>query len=141
MKLTKIDLSQIVAVGHNKDQLGLIIDRGSEIEYIEVPAPKAAYYGLQEVSNFINARAITASDQDPLLLKDAQPLDRCEESRFLSDSEDDQETECLIELDRSQQDNSEYYSIDLEDQEPFNDTSPCDQLLSFRVPGYSLSTD
>lgn len=40
MKLTKIDLSRIVAAGHNGVQLGLLIDRGEEIEYIEIPRRK-----------------------------------------------------------------------------------------------------
>ncbi len=65
MKLTKIDLSQIVAVGHNNGQLGLLIDRGEEIDYIEIPAPKVAYDGLQSVSNFANNRAILGGEQDP----------------------------------------------------------------------------
>ncbi len=46
MRLTKIDLSNLVAVGHQDGQLGLLIDRGDEIEYLEIPAPEAAYEGL-----------------------------------------------------------------------------------------------
>ena len=51
MRLSKIDLSKIVAVGHSDGYLGLLIDRGEEVEYIEIPAPNAAYQGLQQVNS------------------------------------------------------------------------------------------
>lgn len=51
MRLSKIDLSNIVAVGHADGYLSLLVDRGDEIEYIEIPAPFAAYQGLQQVSS------------------------------------------------------------------------------------------
>lgn len=51
MRLSKIDLSNIVAVGHCDGYLGLLIDRGEEVEYIEIPAPNAAYQGLQQVNS------------------------------------------------------------------------------------------
>lgn len=50
MKLTKLDLSNIVAVGHANGQLGLLIDRGETIDFVEVVAPEAAYHGLQQVA-------------------------------------------------------------------------------------------
>lgn len=50
MRLSKIDLSKIVAVGHSDGYLGLLIDRGEEVEYIEITAPNAAYQGLQQVN-------------------------------------------------------------------------------------------
>jgi hypothetical protein len=46
MKLNKIDLKNIIAVGHDQDQLALLIDRGNAIEYLEIPPPRAAYEGL-----------------------------------------------------------------------------------------------
>ncbi|WP_157871820.1 hypothetical protein [Gloeothece verrucosa] len=54
MKLSKIDLSNIVAINHSQDKLGLLIDRGSEVEYLEIPAPRAAYQGLNQVANLAN---------------------------------------------------------------------------------------
>lgn len=50
MRLAKIDLRNIVAIGHDNDRLGLLIDRGEAIEYLELPAPRAAYDGLQVVA-------------------------------------------------------------------------------------------
>lgn len=54
MKLSKIDLSNIVAVGHAEGHLGLLIDKGDEVEYIEIAAPEAAYHGLQQVAFIAN---------------------------------------------------------------------------------------
>ncbi|HLO50088.1 MAG TPA: KTSC domain-containing protein [Kamptonema sp.] len=54
MKLTKIDLSNIVGVGHSNGQLGLLIDRGDQVEYIEIDAPEAALQGLQQVAFIAN---------------------------------------------------------------------------------------
>ena len=54
MKLSKIDLSNVLAVGHSNGQLGLLIDRDSEIEFIEIAAPEAAMHGLQMVDFIAN---------------------------------------------------------------------------------------
>ena len=53
MKLTKIDLKNLVAVGHQNGALGLLIDRGDEIEYVEVPAPEVACDGLTRVAELV----------------------------------------------------------------------------------------
>jgi hypothetical protein len=47
MRLNKLDLSKILAISHDDDCLGLVIDRGDSLEVIEIPAPRAAYEGLQ----------------------------------------------------------------------------------------------
>jgi hypothetical protein len=54
MKLTKVDLSSIVAIGHTGNQLGVLIDRGQELEYIEIEAPANAYQGLQQIAYIAN---------------------------------------------------------------------------------------
>ena len=69
MRLSKIDLSSIVAVGHSDGNLGLLIDRGEEIEYIEVSAPKAAYQGLQEVSSLAAPESVLPPAQKQLLMQ------------------------------------------------------------------------
>ncbi|AFY96503.1 KTSC domain-containing protein [Chamaesiphon minutus] len=53
MKLSKIDLSSLKAIAHDDDGLKLIIEREDEIEYIEIPAPLAAYEGLQLLDRII----------------------------------------------------------------------------------------
>jgi hypothetical protein len=64
MKLSKIDLSSVLAIAHSNGQLGLLLDRGSEIELIEIPAPVQAYEGLQQLSNTI---ADLESEEIPML--------------------------------------------------------------------------
>ncbi|MGB3403641.1 MAG: KTSC domain-containing protein [Microcoleaceae cyanobacterium] len=54
MKLNKIDLKNVIAAGHNQEDLVLLIDRGNEIEYLEISAPQAAYEGLQQVADYAN---------------------------------------------------------------------------------------
>ncbi|MDY7023418.1 MAG: hypothetical protein SWJ54_19040 [Cyanobacteriota bacterium] len=140
MKLRKIDLSQIIAVGHNEGQLGLLIDRGEAIEYIEIPAPKVAYDGLQYVSNFANNSVVPELDRDPTPLRGVLPSRLSRERRFLSEQKDDEETECVIELECCDAGNSEYYPINLEEAEFSDEASSCDQLLNFQVPGYSFDS-
>jgi hypothetical protein len=79
MKLSKIDLSNVLAVGHSNGQLGLLIDRDSEIEFIEIAAPEAAMHGLQmvdliantdsaELSAGIESTEIASSDESITML-------------------------------------------------------------------------
>jgi hypothetical protein len=53
MKLSKIDLSKLLAISHDDDHLGLVVDRGDCLEVIEIPAPPAAYAGLLELDGLI----------------------------------------------------------------------------------------
>lgn len=51
MKLSKIDLSGIKAVGYSDEKLGLIVNKDEDIEYLEVPAPEQAYDGLKQIES------------------------------------------------------------------------------------------
>ena len=53
MKLSKIDLSSLKAIAHDECVLKLIIEREDEIELVEIPAPLAAYEGLQLLDRVI----------------------------------------------------------------------------------------
>ncbi|MGK7890822.1 MAG: KTSC domain-containing protein [Leptolyngbyaceae cyanobacterium] len=56
MKLSKVNLSDLVAIAHDEDfQLGLLLDRGDDLEYVEIPAPVEAYDGLQTLDEAIGA--------------------------------------------------------------------------------------
>jgi hypothetical protein len=57
MKLSKIDLSSLKAIAHDDNGLKLLIEREDEIEYIEIPAPLAAYEGLQLLDRIIASNA------------------------------------------------------------------------------------
>ncbi|MEH2164571.1 MAG: KTSC domain-containing protein [Nostoc sp.] len=53
MRLSKVDLSSLVAIAHSDGYLQLLLDRGDELEFLEIPAPIQAYEGLQELSEAI----------------------------------------------------------------------------------------
>ncbi|MEH2350403.1 MAG: KTSC domain-containing protein [Nostoc sp.] len=53
MKLSKVDLSSLVAIAHSDGYLQLLLDRGDELEFLEIPAPIQAYEGLQELNEAI----------------------------------------------------------------------------------------
>jgi hypothetical protein len=55
MRLAKIDLSNLVAISHDDDYLGLVIDRGDSLDVVEIPAPVAAYEGLQQLDAIVSA--------------------------------------------------------------------------------------
>jgi hypothetical protein len=57
MKLSKIDLSSLKAIAHDERGLKLIIERDDEIELVEIPAPLAAYEGLQLLDRVIASNA------------------------------------------------------------------------------------
>jgi hypothetical protein len=60
MKLSKIDLSSLKAIAHDDGGLKLIIERDDEIELVEIPAPLAAYEGLQLLDRIISANPAIA---------------------------------------------------------------------------------
>lgn len=75
MKLSKVNLSELVAIAHDEDfHLGLLLDRGDALEYVEIPAPVEAYDGLQELDAVIGAArpAFPVSTQ-PASLPPAKP--------------------------------------------------------------------
>jgi KTSC domain len=64
MRLSKIDLSSLKAIAHSDDCLALLVDRGDEIECIEIPAPLAAYEGLQQLDRIIASPAELAPERE-----------------------------------------------------------------------------
>ncbi|MBD2453842.1 KTSC domain-containing protein [Nostoc sp. FACHB-87] len=53
MKLSKIDLSSLVGIAHSDGYLQLLLDRGDELEFLEIPAPVQAYEGLQHLNEIV----------------------------------------------------------------------------------------
>jgi hypothetical protein len=74
MKLNKINLKNVIAVGHEPDRLALLIDRGNAIEYLEIPAPRAAYEGLQQVADYINEVSLSGQIEPPQFPLRPQPI-------------------------------------------------------------------
>ncbi|MDJ0708511.1 MAG: KTSC domain-containing protein [Leptolyngbyaceae cyanobacterium MO_188.B28] len=61
MHYSKIDLSKIVAVGHNDEYLEVLLDQGDSIECVEIPAPIEAYEGLQDLNDIIAEETLSLS--------------------------------------------------------------------------------
>jgi hypothetical protein len=61
-------------VGHDPDQLALLIDRGNAIEYLEIPSPRGAYEGLQQVADYINNISLLGEIEPPQLPVKRQPI-------------------------------------------------------------------
>lgn len=53
MKLSKLDLGGVVAVAHANGQLQLLLNRGDELELLEIPAPVQAFEGLQQLNTIV----------------------------------------------------------------------------------------
>lgn len=73
MKLSKVDLSNLLAIAHDDNQLGLVIDRGDSLEIVKIPAPLAAYEGLCQLDAIVAADAISPATVDFNQLPGVQP--------------------------------------------------------------------
>lgn len=69
MKLSKLDLSNVVAIAHSQGHLQLLLDLGNELEFIEIPAPVAAFEGLQHLNEIVaDAKDLPAYEQSIAML-------------------------------------------------------------------------
>jgi KTSC domain len=67
MKLSKIDLSSLKAIAHDDDGLKLIVERNdNELELVEIPAPLAAYEGLQLLNAIVSEPHYLEPAADPI---------------------------------------------------------------------------
>jgi hypothetical protein len=68
MKLSKVDLSSLVAIAHFDGYLQLLLDRGDELEFLEIPAPIQAYEGLQELNEAIAQTPALPCEEEPIAM-------------------------------------------------------------------------
>jgi hypothetical protein len=68
MKLSKLDLSNILAVGHADGYLQLVLDRGEELEIVEIPAPIQAYEGLQQLNELAAQTPALPCEPEPIAM-------------------------------------------------------------------------
>jgi len=68
MKLSKVDLSSVVAIAHSDGYLQLLLDRGEELEFLEVPAPVEAYEGLQHLNEIVAETAALPIIEEPIAM-------------------------------------------------------------------------
>ncbi|MGC9524232.1 MAG: KTSC domain-containing protein [Limnospira sp.] len=98
MKLTKIDLKNLVAVGHQNGTLGLLIDRGEEIEYVEVRAPEVAYEGLAQVAELAGDEPSQLSGWEDAIapLQEAELMTLLPFNSLIVTPEEDDESEVVL---------------------------------------------
>jgi hypothetical protein len=53
MKLSRLNLGSVIAVAHTDGHLQLLLDRGDELELLEIPAPEAAFEGLRQLNEIV----------------------------------------------------------------------------------------
>ncbi|MBD2564250.1 MULTISPECIES: KTSC domain-containing protein [Nostoc] len=68
MKLSKVDLSSLIAIAHSDGYLQLLLDRGDELEFLEIPAPIQAYEGLQELNEVIAETTALPFEEEPIVM-------------------------------------------------------------------------
>ncbi|MDZ8187850.1 MAG: KTSC domain-containing protein [Nostoc sp. ChiSLP02] len=68
MRLSKVDLSSLVAIAHSDGYLQLLLDRGHELEFLGIPAPIQAYEGLQELSEVIAETAALPFEEESIAM-------------------------------------------------------------------------
>jgi KTSC domain len=68
MKLSKVDLSNLVAIAHSDGYLQLLLDRGDELEFLEIPAPVQAYEGLRDLNEIVAETAALPFEEEPIAM-------------------------------------------------------------------------
>ena len=66
MKLSKMDLSSLLAISHSEGYLQLLLDRGNEFELMQISAPVEAYEGLKQLNEVISD-TVPEEEEIPML--------------------------------------------------------------------------
>jgi hypothetical protein len=68
MKLSRLNLGGVVAIGHASGHLQVLLQGKDELELIEIEAPFAAYEGLQQLNNIVATVSGNALPSAPELI-------------------------------------------------------------------------
>jgi KTSC domain len=68
MRLSKLDLSSVVAIAYSEERLQLLLNRGDELELLAVPAPVAAFEGLQHLNEMVAGVLALPSPPEPIAM-------------------------------------------------------------------------
>ena len=67
MKLSKLDLSSVVAIAHSDNHLQLLLHQNNELELLAIPAPVAAFEGLKQLNDLVEVLAIAAPQPESIV--------------------------------------------------------------------------
>jgi KTSC domain len=65
MKLSRLDLGNVVAIGHASGYLQVLLQGKEDLELLEIEAPIQAYEGLQQLNNIVAAASGNALPSAP----------------------------------------------------------------------------
>lgn len=137
MKLSKIDLSNILAVGHSNGQLGLLIDRGEAIEFIEITAPEAALDGLQMVDFIANSNTaeISAGFESKEIGSNCEPIAMLPVNSTMAKSIGYNQAEQVLQIEFSSGSVYQYSDIDQETWASLQDADSTGRFFNSEIKG------
>jgi KTSC domain len=141
MKLSKIDLSNVLAVGHSNGQLGLLIDRGDEVEFIEIAAPEAALHGLQMVDYIANTDTaeLTGGAGLPEIAPSCDPIEMEPVNSAMARSIGYNEEEQVLQVEFSSGAVYQYSDVEPEVWESLQDADSTGRFFNSEIKGYYSS--
>ncbi|MEG4344529.1 KTSC domain-containing protein [Microcoleus sp. A003_D6] len=141
MKLSKIDLSNVLAVGHSNGQLGLLIDRGEQVEFIEIAAPEAAMQGLQMVDFIANTDSteLSAGIELKEIASSPEPIAMMSVDSEMARSIGYDEEEQVLQIEFSSGSVYQYSDVEPEIWESFQDADSTGKFFNSEIKGYYSS--
>ncbi|MCU0542722.1 MAG: KTSC domain-containing protein [Oscillatoriaceae cyanobacterium Prado104] len=141
MKLSKIDLSNVLAVGHSNGQLGLLIDRGESVEFIEIAAPEAALHGLQTIDFIANADAaeLSAGIELPEIAASCEPIAMEPVNSAMARAIGYNEEEQVLQVEFSNGSVYQYSDVEPEIWESLQDADSTGRFFNSEIKGYYSS--
>jgi len=141
MKLSKIDLSNVLAVGHSNGQLGLLIDRGEEVEFIEIAAPEAALHGLQMVDFIANTETaeLSAGIESKQIASSSEPIAMLPVNSAMARAIGYSEEEQVLQIEFSSGSVYQYSDVEPEVWESLQDADSTGRFFNSEIKGYYSS--
>jgi hypothetical protein len=141
MKLSKIDLSSVLAVGHSNGQLGLLIDRGKEVEFIEIAAPEAAMHGLQMVDFIANTDSteLSGSIQSKEIAPSCEPIAMISVDSEMASAIGYNEEAQVLQIEFSSGSVYQYSDVEPEIWESLQDADSTGRFFNSEIKGYYSS--
>lgn len=141
MKLSKIDLSNVLAVGHSNGQLGLLIDRGESVEFIEIAAPEAALHGLQMVDYIANTdpAELSTGVESQEIAASCEPISMRSVNSAMARAIGYNEEEQVLQIEFSSGAVYQYSDVEPEIWESLQDADSTGRFFNWEIKGYYSS--
>ncbi|WP_017652522.1 KTSC domain-containing protein [Fortiea contorta] len=131
MKLSKVDLSDIIAIAHADGHLQLLLNRGDELDLLEIPAPLAAYEGLQQLHEIISESTPLPIAPEPIAML---PVSSAMASAVGYDSD-----EQILQVEFHTGAVYQYSGVDLDTWEDFHESDSIGRFFNQEIKGQFCS--